>query len=286
MIGGQAVYAIDLNYDGISLSDFGFIVCDFDHSDGATIAEAGSTIEFNKISYNNGKKWSLVNAKYNDCIQTTFDICKDPDYSENGDLSISDDEYRDIARWLNRKEFCKLFFIYDDPDNRDFRYYNASFNLQKIKIAETLCGIRLTMETDKPFGYGQEKKHVLDVVNTSATYEIKDMSDEIGILYPSVTIQCVESGNLTITNKDDINGSSFICNTVIKNCSAGEIITFNGETGIIESSLISHDIANDFNYDFFKLSNSYKNRNNYLSFSIKCVFNLTYSPVVKDIPNI
>lgn len=277
------MYAIDLNYDGMLLSDFGFIICDFDSSDGAIIADTGSTIEFNKVSYNFGKKWSLIDTKYNECIRTTFDICKNPDETDQSDMPISDVEYRDISRWLSRREFLKLYFIYDDLNDRDFRYYNASFNLQKIKINEVLYGIRLTMETNSPFAYGEDVDFSVDISNTLSNYRIKNLSDEIGCMYPFIRVICNQSGDLVITNKLSPDDQEYICNTVIRNCSSGEVITMDGETGIITTSVNSHEIQNDFNYEFFEISSTLKNRYNFISSSISCTLNIHYSPIIKDV---
>lgn len=272
------MYAIDFNYDGVFLSDFGFIICDFEPSDGANVSDNGAAIEFNKVSHDSGKKWGLASTKYGSCIQTTFDICKDPEITEHGEMWITDDEYRDIVRWLNRREFRRLYFIYDDLQNRDVRYYNASFNVSKIKISEVLYGIRLTMETDKPFGYGKEIRLSWHVDDITKEYVLKDLSDEIGNLLPDIKITCQQSGDLTITNS---NNSS---PTVIKNCTTGEIITINGSTQIIQTSLSSHAIQNDFNFEFFKISNTLSDRSNRITFSLPCDVEIVYSPIIKDTP--
>lgn len=47
--------AIDFEYDNQYLSDYGFIICDFNFSSGANEVDAGSTITFNKISRHSGK---------------------------------------------------------------------------------------------------------------------------------------------------------------------------------------------------------------------------------------
>ena len=274
------MYAIDFNYDGVTLSDYGFIICDFSPSDGANVCDDVAPIEFGKVSYQSGKQWGLVNVSYSSCITTTFDICKDPDITEPDQMQITDDEYRDIVRWLNRREFKRLFFIYDDNYNRDFRYYNASFNVAKIKIAEVLYGIRLTMETDKPFAYGSEVKNIWSVANSTTRFKLTDLSDEIGYTYPTVKITCNQGGNLSIYNDRDSR------TVVINNCSAGEVITINGEIQTISSSFNVHKISNDFNYEFPKIINTMDNRDNYFRFSLPCNVEISYLPIVKDIPNI
>lgn len=274
------MYAIDFNYDGLSLSDFGFIICDFEPSGGADVSDSGATVEFNKVSYDSGKKWGLASTKYGSCIQTTFDICKDPEVTEHGEMWITDDEYRDIVRWLNRREFRRLYFIYDDLQNRGARYYNASFNVSKIKISEVLYGIRLTMETDKPFGYGEEVKHSWNANSSTDRFKLIDTSDDIGYIYPTMKIVCKQSGSLNILNSRDEYA------TIINNCAIGEVITINGSIQAISSSVVSHDIQNDFNYEFPKIISTMYDRENYYSFSLPCSVEVTYSPIVKDVPNI
>ena len=274
------MYAIDFNYDGITLSDYGFIICDFNPSDGANVCDDTAPIEFSKVSYQSGKKWGLANTSYSSCIQITFDVCKNPDVTEPDQMQITDDEYRNIVRWLNRREFKRLFFIYDDNENRDFRYYNVSFNVAKIKIAEVLCGIRLTMETDKPFAYGEEQLFDWTVSNSTTRYKVTDLSDEIGTTYPTIKIICSQAGDMTVYNDRDNK------NVVIKNCSVGEIISIDGSIQTISTSLNSHKIQNDFNYEFPKIINTFDNRDNYFRFSLPCAVELSYTPIIKDVPNI
>lgn len=273
------MYAIDFEYDGQYLSDYGFIICKFETSSGATIADAGSKITFEKVARNRGKQFSLVNTKYEECVTTSFDICKNPDiYDDYDDRLISNDEYRDLMRWLNRREYLK-FQVFDEDDNiRDTCYYNVSFNVEKIKIADRLFGLRLTLESDKPFGYGQEQSVTWEFSDITVSKILSDMSDEIGYVYPDMRIYCNADGDLSIYNELEN------CTMTIKNCQIGEVITVKGKEQIITSSYASHDIVNDFNFEFFKIGNTIDNRNNRISVSALCTITITYSPVIKDTP--
>ena len=271
------MYAIDFEYDGQYLSDYGFIICHFDYSDGANVASAGSKITFEKVSRLDGKRYSLTNTKYDECITCTFDICKDPDIYELEERKITNDEYRDLMRWLNRREFLK-FQAFDDERGRDTCYFDVSFNVEKISISGILYGLRLTLESDRPFGYGQEVSVDWEIDDTSEEKRIRDLSDEIGYIYPDVTITCKEAGNLSIYNSFDNR------TTYIKNCSQGEIITFLGEEQIITSSSSSHDISNDFNWEFIRIGNKFDDCDNVFSFSLECDITITYAPIIKDAP--
>lgn len=274
------MYAIDFEYDNQYLNDYGFIVCDFNFSNGANEVDAGSAITFNKVSRNSGKIYSLTSTQYDECITSTFDICKNPDIYDPEDMIITNNEYREIMRWLNRREFLKFQVIDEKEDDfeKEDCYYNASFNVDKIKINEKLCGLRLTMETDKPFGYGEEQIISWHFINGSMTKTLTDISDEVGYIYPTVAITCNADGDLSLYN--ELEG----CNTLIKNCKVGEVITLSGDTHIITTIYDSHDISNDFNYDFFRIGNTINNRNNRISASLPCDVEIKYTPIIKDTP--
>lgn len=269
------MYAIDFEYDGRYLSDYGFIICDFNASSDANIVSSGSKLKFNTVAHNRGKKYSLTSTQYDECIQTTFDICKNPDLYD--DLEISTEEYRNIVRWLNRQKFLK-FRVFDDENELEPCYYEASFNISKVKISEILYGIELEMITNSPFGIGKEQYKSYDFQDTAKEYILKDMSDEIGYIYPTISITCYEDGDLTIYN--DITNTRM----TIANCLTDEVITIDGNTHSITTTKSSHDVYNDFNYDYFKIGNTINNRSNKISVSLPCKIELRYSPIIKNSP--
>lgn len=271
------MFALDFEYDGQYLSDYGFVICNFGGSSDFDVVSAGSRITFNTVSRHRGKIHSLTGTKYEECVTATFDICKNPELYD--DLTITNDEYRDIMRWLNRNEFLKFQLLNEDEAERETCYYEASFNVDKLMVNKVLYGMELTMETNKPFGHGQELSTSWTISDVTRTYVLSDMSDEIGYTYPSMTITCTQGGDLTIHNEMED------CTMVIKNCSAGKVITIDGTTHIIESSLNSHDIYNDFNFEFFRIGNTISSRNNRITVSLPCKLVLRYTPIIKDTPD-
>ncbi len=266
---------LDFEYDGSFLSDFGFVVCDFNAGNSISDVSAGSNISFMKIPRQHGIKHGLVHTEYHECITSTFDICKNPELHD--DMEISDDEFRAIMRWLNRKEFLPFHFIPEEDavGDAEICYHNASFNLSKLMLDEKLFGIRLKVETDMPYGYGEECVFSWTTTAQDKTKVVMDTSDEIGYTYPTLIITCKENCDLTITNK------SMNCVSQIKNCKIGEIITMYGDTNIITTSYDSHDICNDFNYEFFCIGNDYSQRENIITTSHECDVVLKYSPIIK-----
>lgn len=271
------MYALDFEYDGQYLSDYGFVICNFGGTSDYDTVSAGSKITFNTVPMHRGEIYSLTGTQYDECVQATFDICKNPELYE--DLRITNDEYRDIMRWLNRNEFLSFQLLNEDDKEQETCYYEASFNIDKLNVNKVLFGMRLTMETNKPFGYGQEQYVSWTVSDTNKTYLLSDMSDEIGYTYPSMVITCNANGNLSIHN--DMEN----CTMVIKNCSVGEVITIDGNTHIITSSLNSHHIYDDFNFEFFKIGNTINNRSNRISATLPCKLEFRYTPIIKDTPD-
>lgn len=267
------MYATDFIYDGEHLSDYHFVICSIDSDEGVKEINPGSDIVFNQISINSGYKHSLISTRYDNCISLTFDICKDPDYFNN--IEITEVEYRRIFRWLNRKEFKK--FRFRTGYTRKC-YFNASFNITNIYVDDRLYGFRLTMYTDKPYGYGEEESVVLEASNTQKVFDVINKSDEIGSIYPTVKIEMLSSGDLTITNETYLEGYP----TQIKNCSVGEVIVIDCENQIITSTKPDH-ICDDFNYRFFSLGSSYRNDKNEISISLPCRATITYEPIIKNI---
>lgn len=270
------MYALDFEYDGKYLSDIGFIICDFNSSSGADIVSAGSKITFNTVTQNKGKRYGLTSTQYDECVTTTFDICKSPDMYN--DLEISNDEYFELMRWLNRKKFYRLHIIDDDHEIEPC-FFNASFNVQKVKIGEILYGLELEMITNTPFGYGMERIIKNTFTAEENSFVIKDNSDEIGYIYPSLKITCSQAGNLTIKNA--LTGSS----TYIRNCYASEVIDIDGLTREIKTNKSEHDIYNDFNYNYFKIGNRMNERDNTITVDLPCTIEFRYSPIIKNVPN-
>lgn len=268
------MYILDFEYDGERLSDFGFIVCKFDESGGVGRLSGGSKITFNRVSRNRGRKQTLLSTQFDETISTTISICKNPDIFEQPEMELTTYEIRDIMRWLNRHEFLCFRPIYSEDWCGTNFTLNASFNVEKITVAEKVYGLELTMFTDSPYAYGDEEKMCFDI-SPSSPYSIKDKNDEVGISYPKLKIICGESGKLKLCN--ELTG----CICTIDNCVNNEVITIDNENKIISSSVSEHDIYNDFNYDFFSIGNSYKSRQNKITSTLPCSVEMSYKPIVK-----
>lgn len=259
--------AYDFEFDGRSLSDFGFIICNFD-AEGVQKISNGSQITFNTVSTLNGAKHELTSVTYDNCLETVFSICKNVCGSDNNN-EISIEELRILSRWLNRKGFYKFKIL--SGDYLDI-YFEASFNIKKIELNGNIYGLELELKTNRPFALQEPKKIVIKNLVQNGEHSIKDYSDVEGYIYPEVEITINESGDLYIHN--DIEDRT----TFIANCVAGEVIKMNYP--IIESS-VDHEIQNDFNWNFFRIANNFKNSVNKLTISLPCTIQIMYSPIIK-----
>ena len=146
------------------------------------------------------------------------------------------------------------------------REVNAYLNTKSLSERS-----RLLEEVIRP-----EFSSIQAIKSSIETISLYDQSDEIGYIYPDMTIRCLESGNLKIQNSMEDDRNFYLANV-----ESGEIITLHGEEQIIESNRSSHNIYDDFNFKFPRICNTYENKNNVLTFSIPIECTLTYSPIRK-----
>ena len=260
--------AYDFEYDGINLSDRGFILCNFGDSKGLETVSDGCQITFNTVPVLGGTKHRLANVEYEECLEDTWQICKHS--CKGGIQEITETEHRQITKWLNRKKFLKLKIL--DESHIDL-YYEASFNISKIEIDGRLFGFELEVHTNAPFAYQDMRTINIKNLEANGKHSINDTSHEEGYIYPHTEITISESGNLNIHNSIENR------DTYISNCVAGEIITM--DYPIIQSSISSHNIQNDFNWNFFRVANTFENSRNDLTISLPCSIKVEYSPIVK-----
>ena len=315
--------AIDFEYDGINLSDKGFIICNFGSKGIETISN-GSNITFNTVATLDGSKHNLMSTQYDDCLEATVQICK---ASCGTDVEeISSIEFREMAKWLNRKKFLKLKILEESYIDL---YFEASFNISRIEIDGKLMGLELQIITNRPFAlkeprtivvtcsedkgvYGWEKYktdpeiiklgyvtsrdenaypqgkvdedgNVIEGAHTDGyqyipvgtvyTCSINDTSYEEGYIYPHTEITMITDGDLHIYNALEKRY------TYVANCVAGEVITM--DYPVIKSSVSSHNIQNDFNWNFFRVANTFDNSRNDLIVFTPCTIQIKYSPIVK-----
>ena len=185
----------DFSYGDKNLSDFGFILCNFGGSKGLETVSDGCQITFNTVPVLGGSKHSLMSTEYEDCLEDVWQICKHS--CKGGIQEITESEHREITKWLSRKKFLKLKIL--DESHIDI-YYEAAFNVSKIKIDGKLFGFELEVKTNAPFAFKEPR--LINIKNSiqNGKHSINDISNEEGYIYPRMEITIAESGNLNIYN--------------------------------------------------------------------------------------
>lgn len=264
---------IDLEYDGIRLSSFNSMVCEIGNSSGVETVSIGNTLTLNTVKNCATNKFRLSSTQYDEPYTEVFQIAK-YDCSNKDNHVYSETEVAKIVRWLNQKEYKKFKKIYRDCEYSDM-YYLGTFNLQKIKLGDEIIGLEMSF-TANSFSAFYEFEPLEVTLNTNEEFVIEDLSDELGYLYPSIEIECLEDGNLTISN------SKMDADCVIKNCRKNEKIVINGEIKHLESS--HHDkLWNDFNFIYPKVINDLDSNENIYKFSLACKIKFSYYPVCKAV---
>ena len=160
------MFAYDFEYDGFNLSDLGYTLCQLNGGDIETVV-SGSKITFNKTPTMRGTKHELTSYEYTDCLEATFQICKNP--CNNKTLEISVDELRELSRWLNRTEFHKFKLIHEEMIDI---FFEATFNISEIRNGNKIIGLELAMETNRPFGLLEPKSTILNITKKNETVSI------------------------------------------------------------------------------------------------------------------
>ena len=259
--------AYDFEYDGLKLSSFGYMICNFG-SGGMQTISIGSQITFNTVATMNGSKHSLTSNEYKECLKSTIQICKSGCNSKN--YEIPSDELRMLSRWLNRSGFHKFKIL--NTEYIDV-YFEASFNISQLEFHGATYGLELEVITNRPFALQEPRTKTITHQESDEIHMIKDYSDVEGFIYPKTEITLSADGLLEITNQFENRV------TAIKNCTAGEVITLDYPT--IYTSKSDHKIQNDFNWNFFRLANTFKNSGNKISISLPCVMKLSYSAPIR-----
>lgn len=306
--------AFDFEFNGKHLSDFGFIICNFGDKGLDTVSN-GATITFNTIPTLNGAHHKLNSTTYEDCLETTIQICRNS--CDGGNMEISPAAFRELTRWLCRKQFHKF-----KPLSEEYidLYYESIINISRIELDEKLVGLELEITCNRPFAlkepkiinvvcaqgkevYGWEKyqnsPEVIKLGYVTSKDENAYPADglhtdgyqyvSVGKVYKaSINDTSHEEGfiypytEITVNENGDLKIHNALENreTFIANCVAGEVITM--DYPIIQSSISSHkNIQNDFNWTFFRVANTFDNSRNDLTVSLPCTMKIKYSPIVK-----
>lgn len=190
-----------------------------------------------------------------------------------GDYTMTVDELEEIVLWLTSTKNGKLVI---KPFYADNVYLMGMFDeITELKAMGKTVGLSLSfVSTSAHFMKEDETFSGEGVTSLEARIYAKNFG-HMKYLYPVYTITPKSSGDLTVTN------SMWERSMVINNCTAGEVITIDALNKLFSSSLMTHELYNDFNYEFVPLvrEGSTIAINNF-TLSLECDISITYTPLL------
>lgn len=268
---------LDFEFDGEMLSDYGMMLCSFNSGGSIETVSSGADITFNQIRPIGSNRFNLYSSTYDSSLSSTFQICKNPyRLTTQDEMAFSIEEVSAIQRWLCRKDGYKRFKL--DKKGYEHIYWNGAFSCKQIVLNDQILGLELTVYTDAPFAFMDEVSAEYECL-AGTSFNLWDNSDETTDLNtpirPNIEIKILSEGNFKLKNSMDTKI------TTIDSCKLGEVIMIDGKNQIISSSLSSHNLANDFNYFFPRIINTYNERCNTFTPNLDCKIKITYSPIRK-----
>ncbi len=271
--------ATEFEYDGIKSSVYGLYICSFDGAKNGA-SSIGDEITINTIKAPRGNRLIKTGRVYETPLSFTFQVVKyDCNY---GAEEITARELARIMRWLIRSDnYHYLRFMQDEWDNV---FYNCSLKVQKYEVAGVIYGLEIEATCDAPWGYSEMKEFKFSL-DSNNSFDLYNYSDEDGRILPDlVKIKIKQSGKFVLTNTFSINkneNNKIISNTIIENCSAGEIIQLDRHKNI--SSSLPHKLQNDFNYQFLELFSDFVNPKNTITSNNQCDVEIYFREIRKGV---
>lgn len=266
------MYAVDFEFDGRRLSDFGCILISFaGMTEGS--APSGADIVFSSEKSSFSDLYNIFSSYYNGPYSATFSICKNPcDTESNGLPHLTPLEVSTLQRWLCRRTKCCKFKPL--ADGYEDLYWNGWFSSQQHMLGGNIVGLDLTFTADAPYAYMEDVELHFET-DADESFIVNSVSFEEGYIIPDMTITFQSGGEFTLINDRDQKTMR------IQNCSAGEVITISGKYLTIESSDLNHNLALDFNFVFPRIFNTVDETENVFTPNLACNIDIKYTPAFK-----
>ena len=257
----------DFLFDGLKLSDFGYIIV---HDDVVDETGVVSGMSYKTVNGTKSNVLHKVASSYEDTLHLDVSIMKHP--CNNDIFVLTNDDISEMSKWLCRDDYH--WFRWIDDIGQDEIWFEVQITMDKIAYGEDIVGLMLHINTNRPYGLTREYRH--EWIGGLSDTTINVHSDEEGYIYPDVEITVKGGGTVEITNKYENR------TTRILHCINGEVITiYGGDLQQIVSSNKSHDLSSDFNYQLFRLCNKWGNSKNVIEVSPNANIVFSYRGVRK-----
>lgn len=262
----------DFYFDNRYLSQMGYLIL-YDNVVDET--SPVSTMDFATFKAAQSDISHKTSTNYPEDLTKVISIYKNPCEHENLNLTNIDISY--LSRWLSRKQYKWFRWITDETDMEI--WYQVQIKIDKIEYGDDILGLQLTIQANRPYGVSRpiESEYECQANSTNIIYV---NTDEEGYTYPDMVIDILEPGDFQIINQREPKRIM-----KIDGCIIGEKLTITGSDVLqIETNKYPNrkrELADDFNYLFFRLSYKDGNGKNVFVPNLRCNIKMSYREIRK-----
>lgn len=246
-------------YDGTSSDEYGIVCVTFSPTTLETVDGHTSELETEKSV--RGNIFHIISQEYSAPLSYTIQVIN----KDGSPITIIQE--RAIKKWLCQKNKYKYFCILNKR-YADIWFYANIGNPKVLYVADTV-GLEFEITTNAPFAFSDERNKKWQMEGVDIIEDFYVDNDEDLPIYPKLIITMNEGGTLTLKNESITDVSNTL---TINNCEVGEIITIDCNYPHISSSIVTHNVFDDFNKYWIYLIDGY----NRISTDKSCTLDFTY----------
>lgn len=258
-------FSFESNGEIRSSDEFGVIAVYFENKSAKGLY-SGQDTELKTEKSGNGISWDIISQDYSKPMEFSLQIIN------RDDSPISPEQESALNKALCHRGKYGWFFI-QDPQYAGI-WIKCNIHSPQVWNVNGRYGLQYTVTTDSSIAYSEENQYEFVVNNTANDdyYEVYLNSDEEIAVYPTLVIEMLEDGDLTISNSvdTDINPEySF----QLKGLITGELINIDNDFPRITFERSYHtNTFNDCNLKWLRLYDGM----NRLKFNKKCNVKIKY----------
>lgn len=215
--------ATTFSYAGISSSEWGLIIADFDNSNVMETEAFSPNLSLLKVP--GQLRFFYGKVEYETAPTCEFSIIKE-NITGTDSVGITAEARAAIMSWLvGRNAFLPLTF--HSGDNENYTYYCIFTGVKTIWVNGRCYGFRLTAEFDSPFARGKDDSIIIKPGTHTVTLQNSSSLDDY--VYPIVTFT---GGSIDIVNNTDDSSRHF----TFSGLNSLETVTVDNELNTITST--------------------------------------------------
>lgn len=192
----------DFIYNGHSLSEYGFMVVNFEEQEDLPLGMERTVEKSDKNRFRDRSHvFNVVSASD---LEFTISIMKNIcDYPDTIDQAITEEELREIAQWLTSNDAPLWLEKKKNGKVDDIQYLGLFTNITSFFLGE-LYGLTLSFSCVSPFGYTHTKTISKDVTGT-VNFIVDNQTDVLNkYCYPVIKLRPKKNQDVLLVNQNDM----------------------------------------------------------------------------------